>query len=132
MSIPVLVIRPFVVLMVAWGLVVSQASRTAAEQAPSAGMSLTPAAARAPFAPPAEDDLPPGPLGDAIRYGHRLLTQTQVAAKDYVSNGLNCTSCHLNAGRAPHASPWVGVWGVFPGYNPRSGRIISLQDRINA
>jgi len=58
--------------------------------------------------------------------------QTQVYAKAYIDNGLNCTSCHLNAGRTPSAAPWVGIWGVFPDYNPRSGRIITLQDRINA
>lgn len=87
---------------------------------------------RAPFHPPPEEEIPAGPLGDAIRYGQQLLTQTQVYAKAYVGNGLNCTSCHLQAGRMPNASPWVGIWGVFPDYNARSGRIISLQDRINA
>ncbi len=118
MSFPARVSRLFIVLLVGFGLVASQASHGEAEQGS--------------FAPPAEDDIPTGPLGEAIRYGHQLLTQTQVYAKAYIDNGLNCTSCHLNVGRAPSAAPWVGIWGVFPDYNPRSGRIITLQDRINA
>src|SRR5262245_2101758 len=48
----------------------------------------------APFKLPEEKDLPKGPLGDAIRYGEQVLIQTQVYAKRYIGNGLNCTSCH--------------------------------------
>ena len=83
------------------------------------------------FAPPAENEIPPGPFGDAIRHGQRLLAQTQVYARQYVGNGLNCTSCHLNGGRTPYASPWVGIWAVFPEYFGRDGRVDTLQERIN-
>ena len=89
------------------------------------------APARAPFDPPGDATIPAGPLGDAIRLGQHVLTQTQVYAKAYVGNGLNCTSCHLNAGRTPNAAPWVGIYGVFPEYRSRSGRVNSLQDRVN-
>ena len=85
----------------------------------------------APFDPPDESTIPQGPLGDAIRLGERVLTQTRVAAPAYVGNALNCTSCHLAAGRTPDASPWVGVYGVFPEYRSRSGAVASLQDRVN-
>jgi thiosulfate dehydrogenase len=83
------------------------------------------------FKPPPEDEIPNGPVGEAIRYGRDVLMQTQVHARQYVGNGLNCTSCHLNAGRTPYASPWVGVWGMFPEYRSRNARMNSLQDRIN-
>jgi thiosulfate dehydrogenase len=83
------------------------------------------------FAPPAEDEIPGGPVGEAIRYGRDVLAQTQVYGRQYVGNGLNCTSCHLNGGRTPYASPWVGVWGVFPEYRSRNARMNALQDRIN-
>jgi len=86
---------------------------------------------RAPFHPPAESEIPAGPLGDAIRYGEKVLTQTQGYAKKYVGNGLNCTSCHLNGGKTPYASPFVGIWGVYPEYQSRDARVNSLQDRIN-
>lgn len=91
----------------------------------------TPAQKAAPFVPPDEAQIPQGPLGDSIRYGAKLLKQTQVYAKGYVGNGLNCTSCHLNGGMTPYASPWVGIWGVFPEYRSRNAKVNALQDRIN-
>ncbi|MHB1117245.1 c-type cytochrome [Sideroxydans sp.] len=87
--------------------------------------------AAAPFTPPSEESMPSGPMGDAIRYGHQLTTQTQVYAKKYVGNELNCTSCHLNGGRTPNAAPWVGIWGVFPEYRTRNAQVNTLQDRVN-
>jgi thiosulfate dehydrogenase len=74
---------------------------------------------------------PQGPVGEAIVLGRRVLTKTAQSAPAYSGNALNCTSCHLNAGRTPWSSPWVGIWGVFPEYRSRSARVISLQDRIN-
>ena len=70
-------------------------------------------------------------MGASIRYGEKLVTQTQIYAKAYVGNGLNCTSCHLDGGRTPYASPWVGVWGVYPEYRSRNARVDTLEDRIN-
>lgn len=93
--------------------------------------SQTPAQRAAPFSPPDEAQIPRGPLGDSIRYGAKLLKQTQVYAKDYVGNGLNCSSCHLNGGTTPYASPWVGIWGVFPEYRSRNAKVNALQDRVN-
>lgn len=85
----------------------------------------------APFNPPDEKTIPSGPMGDAIRLGQKIVTQTPQHAKDYTGNALNCTSCHLNGGRQPNASPWVGIWGVFPEYRPRNAKVNALQDRIN-
>lgn len=89
------------------------------------------AAADAPFAPPAAVAIPPGPLGEAIRYGEKVATQTSIYAQANVGAGLDCTSCHIKGARAPNASPWVGLWGVYPEYDERSGRVITLADRIN-
>jgi thiosulfate dehydrogenase len=80
-------------------------------------------AADAPFSPPAANTVPPGPLGDAIRFGRKAAEQT--------SAGLSCTSCHMHGARTPNAAPWVGLWGVYPEYEARSGRVITLADRIN-
>ena len=80
---------------------------------------------------PDERTIPEGPLGESIRLGKRVLTQTQVYARAYVGNGLNCSSCHLNAGTKAFASPWVGLWGVFPEYRARNGKVNALQERVN-
>ncbi|MDP2701051.1 MAG: c-type cytochrome [Candidatus Rokubacteria bacterium] len=89
------------------------------------------AGADAPFAPPAAVAIPFGPLGEAIRYGEKVATQTSSYAKANVGAGLDCTSSHIKGARAPNASNWVGLWGVYPEYDPRSGRVITLADRIN-
>jgi len=80
---------------------------------------------------PDERTIPAGPMGEAIRYGKKVLGQTQTYAAAYVGNGLNCTSCHLQAGTKAFASPWVGLWGVFPEYRARNGKVNALQDRVN-
>ena len=80
---------------------------------------------------PDERIIPEGPLGESIRLGKKVLIQTQIYARAYIGNGLNCSSCHLNAGTKPFASPWVGLWGVFPEYRARNGRVNALQERIN-
>lgn len=83
------------------------------------------------FNVPAQTSMPDGPQGAAILQGKKLLTETRVLLPNNVGNGLNCTSCHLNGGTVAYAAPWVGLWGVFPEYRSRSGKLISLSQRIN-
>lgn len=84
-----------------------------------------------PLHAPDESTIPAGPVGAAVRYGKKVVTQTQTYAGEYVGNGLNCSSCHLDAGRKADASPLIGLWGVFPEYRSRNGQVNALQDRIN-
>jgi thiosulfate dehydrogenase len=72
-----------------------------------------------------------GPLGDAIRYGLRVVSDTQSTVKPFLGNGLNCVSCHLDGGRVADAAPFVGLTGVFPEYRSRRGAVESLEQRIN-
>lgn len=84
-----------------------------------------------PLSAPSESAIPAGPLGDAIRLGRNVVNNTQTYARPYVGNGLNCTSCHIHGGTVANASPLVGLWGVFPQYNARDGKVVSLAGRIN-
>ena len=63
--------------------------------------------------------------------GMRLHLETKALLPQNVGNSLNCTSCHLNVGTVADGSPFVGVSAFFPGYAPRAGRVITLEDRIN-
>ncbi len=81
-------------------------------------------------APPASS-IPAGPLGAAINLGQSIVVNSQGFAKAYVGNGLNCASCHLDAGHTPYAAPLVGLTGVFPEYRSRRGSVESLEQRIN-
>ncbi|MDR9837330.1 c-type cytochrome [Herbaspirillum huttiense] len=63
--------------------------------------------------------------------GARLNIETGRLLPQHVGNGLNCASCHLNAGTVGGGSPYVGVSAAFPSYAARAGRVITLEDRIN-
>lgn len=63
--------------------------------------------------------------------GMRLHLDTRAMLPQNVGNELNCTSCHLNSGTVADGSPFVGVAAFFPGYAPRAGRTITIEDRIN-
>ncbi len=83
------------------------------------------------FKLPDETSIPVGPAGDAIKLGKALITDTHKLLPANVGNGLNCSNCHLAAGTTPGAAPYVGLWGVFPEFRARGGRINSLQERVN-
>ncbi len=83
------------------------------------------------LAAPPESSIPSGPKGAAIQEGKKILADTRKHLPKNVGNGLNCTNCHLGAGATANASPWVGIWGVFPEYRSRSAKVISLQERVN-
>jgi len=48
-----------------------------------------------------------------------------------VGDALNCDSCHLNGGSVPNASPYLGMAVKYPRYNPRAGRPVTLEERLN-
>lgn len=90
--------------------------------------------------PPSLDDVPEGPLGEAILRGYELVNNTsEVLRSEAVSveagekrvNELSCTSCHAGAGTEENTSSMVGVSAVYPMYIPRSGQIVTLEERIN-
>ncbi|NHV31689.1 c-type cytochrome [Burkholderia sp. D-99] len=63
--------------------------------------------------------------------GMRLNLETKALLPHNVGNSLNCASCHLSAGTVALASPYPGLSSQFPSYAPRSGKVLSLADRIN-
>ena len=93
--------------------------------------SADPALRAVPLVVPAPQTMPDGPLGEAVRQGLSIVNATKAALPDNVGNALNCASCHLNGGTVANAAPFVGLWGVFPEYFARSGRVETLADRVN-
>jgi thiosulfate dehydrogenase len=85
-------------------------------------------------------DFPKNPLTDStlddsklskeIRWGFRIFTNTPAEAGRFAPGRGSCNNCHLNAGQREKALPLVNVAGLFPEYNKRAGRLISLGDRI--
>lgn len=74
-----------------------------------------------------------------VRYGRRLLDETHgilgPAVADpvmrYAGNNLACSSCHLDAGTRPGMLSLAKSFGKYPREMARSGRIVTLADRIN-
>jgi thiosulfate dehydrogenase len=85
-------------------------------------------------------DVPRNPLTDStldesklsneIRWGFRIFTNTPGEAARFTPSKVSCSNCHLNAGQRERSLPLVGVAGMFPEYNRRSGRLYTLGDRI--
>jgi thiosulfate dehydrogenase len=69
-------------------------------------------------------------LANEIRAGYRMFTDTPRHAGRFVGSGMSCANCHLNAGQRERALPILGVAGMFPEYNARATRLISLADRV--
>jgi thiosulfate dehydrogenase len=70
------------------------------------------------------------PLAQQVRWGYRIFVDTPREAPRFTGGKVSCANCHLNAGQRERAMPLVGVAGVFPEYNVRAARLISLADRI--
>src|SRR5215471_2169455 len=69
-------------------------------------------------------------LGKNIKWGFQLFTNTPKEAPQFAPGKISCSNCHLNAGQRERSLPLVGIAGMFPEYNRRSGRLYSLGDRI--
>jgi thiosulfate dehydrogenase len=80
--------------------------------------------------PPSPNTIPQGALGDSIRLGRLIFTQTPKYARAYVGGQLSCSDCHLAAGAAPLAAPVVGLPGLFPAFDKRANRVITFAERI--
>ena len=83
-----------------------------------------------PFRVPEETTLPGGQEGEMIRRGRLLVTHTPRELPQYALSALRCSNCHLKEGTVAYAAPWVGVIHRYPRYSPRSGKNITLAQRI--
>jgi len=80
--------------------------------------------------------VPESPEGDMIRYGRDLIVNT---AKYFgpkgivasITNGMNCQNCHLEAGTKAFGNSFAIVASTYPKFRDRSGRIESIEFRIN-
>ncbi len=80
--------------------------------------------------PPTFDQIPEGPEGDMIRFGHDIFVNTQQLRDVYVGNDLTCANCHMGAGASPVAAP---VWATtidFPKYRSKNQHVNTTWERI--
>ena len=80
--------------------------------------------------PTADPSLTDPKLADQIKWGYRIFVDTPHEAPQLTGGRVSCANCHLNAGQRERALPLVGITGMFPEFNNRAARLISLQDRV--
>jgi thiosulfate dehydrogenase len=96
-------------------------------------------AAAAEWTVPDVDALPMDAFGRTVRAGRDLIVHTAATigpdaadpAMRYSGNGLECQSCHLDAGNKKFGLPLAGVWGLFPLFIGRENEVRTLEERIN-
>jgi thiosulfate dehydrogenase len=88
------------------------------------------AARKTAFVPPAESTIPAGPYGDMVRLGRAIFTHTRENAGAYVGNDLNCSNCHLDAGRLADSAPLWAAWGMYPAYRKKNKHVNSYGERL--
>jgi thiosulfate dehydrogenase len=100
---------------------------------------LARAVAGEPWSVPDVDTLPLDVFGKTVRAGRDLIVHTAATigpdaadpAMRFSGNGLECQSCHLDAGTKRFGLPLAGVWGVFPQFIGRENEVRTLEERIN-
>src|SRR5262249_35969779 len=91
------------------------------------------------WTPPSIGTVGDDPFGKLVKYGYALFTDTpnQIgpAAADpekrFSRSSLTCQNCHLKPGTQPYPGPLTRVWGQFPQYRGREGRVGTLEERID-
>jgi S-sulfosulfanyl-L-cysteine sulfohydrolase len=76
-------------------------------------------------------DLPTDPVeADRIRLGARIFADTKRGAPAFVGNDLSCRNCHLEMGEKEGAFPLLGAEAVYPSFQPRADRLLSIEERV--
>ena len=108
--------------------------------AAAAEMQTSPPFSAAPWTVPDVDKLPDDAWGRTVRYGRNLVAQTYALigpevsdpAHRFAGNNLSCQNCHLEGGTKQFGLPFRGVFADFPNYRARSGRVATIEDRVEA
>lgn len=71
-----------------------------------------------------------------VRYGKELISSTSKYLGPHgsiaqITNGLNCGNCHLQAGMKFFTNNFFAVASTYPKFRERSGRVESVEFRIN-
>ena len=88
-------------------------------------------AATTTWTPPTDAQIPHDSLGASIRRGLALIDHTHDSLPRFAPGNVNCTSCHIDAGRAMDAVPLTRAHARYPRYMERNGAIVTLADRVN-
>lgn len=82
-----------------------------------------------------DPEMAPPDIKDKVMKGYRILMETQIYAKEYAGDKLNCRNCHFQGGNTlggrNGSISLVGVSYIYPKHFEKSGKTISLAERVN-
>lgn len=84
----------------------------------------------APYHPPQESKIPNNEFGDMVRYGKKVFSDTSKYGKKFTGNGLDCSNCHLDAGRLANSAPLWAAWVAYPAYRGKNHMVNTMEQRI--
>ena len=72
------------------------------------------------------NSLPDDEHGRFIRYGHELISNTSLFFGPkgniaFITNGMNCVNCHIDAGTRSFGGSFSAVASMYPQFRNRSG-----------
>lgn len=82
------------------------------------------------FRPPSEEQIPQGKFGDMVRKGRDIFLHTADNAGEYAGNDLNCSNCHLDAGRRADSAPMWAAWVRYPRYRSKNDKVNTFTERL--
>ncbi|MCW8308004.1 c-type cytochrome [Acidiphilium sp. PA] len=82
------------------------------------------------FTPPPESAMPGGKFGDAVKRGENIFRHTTIFEKGVIGNALNCSNCHLDAGRLAGSAPMWAAYNAYPAYRSKNGKVNSFGMRL--
>ena len=84
------------------------------------------------FQPPSEQDMPANEFGKTVKMGRDIFEHTKRYASQYVgkNSNLNCSSCHLDAGRLAHSSPLWAAYVSYPAYRSKNKHVNTFPERL--
>lgn len=74
--------------------------------------------------------IPEGEFGDKVRLGYQLFVNSQQMRDAYVGNNLNCSNCHMDAGRRANAAPLWAAYFAYPAYRKKNDKVNSFEERL--
>ena len=92
---------------------------------------VKPTAAVTAFHPPPETAMPKDEFGEVVKLGRDIFTHTERYASQYNgSTTMNCSSCHLDAGRLAHSAPLWAAFVSYPAYRSKDRQVNTFASRV--
>lgn len=88
-------------------------------------------APKAVFHPPPEEAMPKKEFGQTVKLGRDIFEHTGRYASRYIGpTNLNCSSCHLDAGRLAHSAPLWAAYVSYPAYRSKNKKVNTFASRM--